>query len=156
MPSGRALTCGLWMKEWLPTTALGGVGKLVLLLIAVGQGVDVWVVDKGVVAVSPGELLGPDAKVVVRDKLGTSVFLTHAGESVDVAQDDDRHPHHDKHVPPHFPAVFGVAAGGHLPRHNWRVEALAHEQTGGTRENGRHLYFSVSLSCRSESSNISL
>jgi len=111
----------------------------VILLVAVGEGVDVGVVDEGVVAISPGELLGPDAQVLVGDKLRTSVLLAHAGESVDVPQNDDGDAHHEKHGPPNFPAVFGVTASRHLPRHNWRGNALAHEQTGGARKNCRHL-----------------
>ena len=53
-----------------------------LLLIAVGQGIDVWVVNEGVVAVSPGELLGPDAKVVVRDKLENKNHFNFLGKKI--------------------------------------------------------------------------
>jgi len=52
------------------------VPMLRLLLVSLGEGVDVWVVEQGVIAVAPRKLLGPEAQVAVGHKLGSDVVFS--------------------------------------------------------------------------------
>merc|ERR1719300_2250342 len=76
----------LWNKEWLPSPH----GNFLVLLVAIREGIDVAVVEEGVVAISPGELLAPDSEVVIGNELGggVGVLVSHA-EGVHVPEDDD-------------------------------------------------------------------
>merc|ERR1719300_1026512 len=76
----------LWNKEWLPSPH----GNFLVLLVAIREGVHVGVVEQGVVAVPPRELLAPDSEVVIGNELGggVGVLVSHA-EGVPVPEDDD-------------------------------------------------------------------
>jgi len=82
-----------------------------VLLKTIRESVDVGVMDEGMVAISPGELLGPEAKVIVGNKW-RRIMLVLVGEieSRKVTHDDDWTGHDKKDLLPHLPAVVGVGA----------------------------------------------
>jgi len=88
---------------------------MVAVLEAVRETVDVRVVDEGVVAISPGELLGPDAEVIIGDKWRRLV-LGGVGEDErgDVGQHDGGARHHEEGSSPSLPVSVRVTCG-HLP-----------------------------------------
>merc|ERR1719367_2790344 len=85
-----------------------------VLLIAVGEGVHVGVVDEGVVAISPGELLASDPEVVIGNKLRGSVgtLVSHA-EGVHVPEDDDGDGSKEESLLPNLKTT--PVATAHLP-----------------------------------------
>merc|ERR1711915_618198 len=54
----------LYIPLYAPSTRT----SLVVLFVAIGQGIDMRIVDQGMVAISPGKLLGPNAEMVVRNE----------------------------------------------------------------------------------------
>merc|ERR1719397_624899 len=85
-----------------------------LLLVAVGQGVEVLVVNQGMIAITPGECLAPDPEVVIGDKLrgGMGALISHA-KGVDVPKDDDGDGSKEEALPPGL--VSTSVATAHLP-----------------------------------------
>merc|ERR1711893_421207 len=66
-----------------------GACLLFCILVAVGQGVDLCVVEQGMVPISPGEFLGADTQMLVWKELGSlvmGVMLRLLLHHVDVAQ----------------------------------------------------------------------
>ena len=79
-----------------------------VFLIAIWQSVQVTVVDERVIAISPGKLLGPDAKVVIGDEWRGFVrgSVGHS-KRVDMAENDDGDAHKKEALLPHLPAIYG-------------------------------------------------
>merc|ERR1719234_1284975 len=85
-----------------------------VLLIAVGQGVDVGVVNQRMIAITPGKCLAPDPEVVIGDKLRGLVgaLISHA-EGVHVSQDHDGDGGEEEALLPD--SVSAAVASAHLP-----------------------------------------
>jgi len=76
--------------------------------------VHVTIVDERVITISPGKLLHPDAKVVIRDEWrGLVLGSVGHSERVDMAENDDGDPHEEKSLLPHFPAI-SIMPSGHV------------------------------------------
>jgi len=107
------------------------------VFVTIRQSIDMGVMDERVVAISPGELLGPDAEVVVGDELWR-VVLRSVGENEGrgMTQDDDGAGHEEEDLLPHLPAIVSVGSR-HLP-HLAHVHALVLSQSQQSAGEGSH------------------
>jgi len=107
---------------------------VISVLKAVREAVDVGVVDKRVVAISPGKLLGPDAEVIIGDKRRRIVLRgVRSDEGRDVSEDDHGASHEVEARPPPLPVGVSVGAG-HLP--GLGHVGLPEQAQGGAPEQG--------------------
>merc|ERR1719320_1849518 len=87
---------------------------LIMSFIPSREGIQVGVVDEGVVTIAPGESLGPDSEMVIGDEFGSSVLraVTHS-EGIDVSEDDDGDTSEEEGFFSQLPAIR-VMASGHV------------------------------------------
>jgi len=88
---------------------------VVSVLITIRESVDMGVVNERVITISPGKLLGPDAKMVIGDKWrGLVLGGVRGDECSHVGEHDDRASHEEEAGPPSLPVSVSVGPG-HLP-----------------------------------------
>ena len=107
---------------------------LLLSLITVGEGVEVGVVEQGVVTITPGEGLSTDPHVIVLLEFWSHGVLGHT-ESIDVAKDDDGNGGEEEGLLPVLVAVSSVTR--HVS-HGGSHRSILGQNSGAVSDEGSH------------------
>jgi len=69
--------------------------------------VGVWIVNQGVITVTPGKFLSSDAKMIIRHKRRRFCLrCISKHKSVDVSKNNDWASHEEEYLLPHFPSIW--------------------------------------------------